>query len=170
MELPQITCGRCGAGLSVSGSPNFVDCRHCGASLRVVRSESAIYTELHERVGALEGDIDDLRKQSRLQDLDMRWAAQRRRFHVKGEVLDGVGLRRHGNLVTGLCGALAFALLVIFVAIGHGQFFEPLFLAGVALIVGAFVWRHFRKLEASYFAEEAAYRRARGAIERGESP
>lgn len=170
MDFPQISCGRCGAGLSVSGSPNFVDCRHCGASLRVVRNESAIYTELHERVGAIEGDVEDLRKQSRLQELDMRWAAQRRRYHVKGEVLDGVRLRRHGNFVMGLCFALAFALMVIFVAIGHGRFFEPLFLAVVAAIVGAFVLRHFRKLEASYFAEEADYRRARTAIERGESP
>lgn len=101
MDFQPMTCGSCGAGLSVTGSPNFIDCRHCGASLRVVRSDSAIYTELHDRVGALEGGVDDLRKQSQLHELDMRWAAQRSQYHVDGEVLDGARLRRRGNLVMG---------------------------------------------------------------------
>jgi hypothetical protein len=77
MSTKKLTCDNCGAALVVSGQPNFVDCRYCEASLRVVRTESATFTEVREQLDALDEQVSDLRKAGKLRQLDAEWHAKR---------------------------------------------------------------------------------------------
>lgn len=77
MDLERLTCSSCGASLDVPPGVQFVNCRHCGSSLKVQRTESVAYTEvleaLQEHSSRLEEHTEILRLQGQLAQLDREW-------------------------------------------------------------------------------------------------
>jgi hypothetical protein len=165
-ELAALTCGGCGARLSVAGTPTFVDCRFCGASLRVVRTESAITTEVRERVEELGAEVADLRKADQLQAVDAEWAERRAWFRSQSR-LDLAKIRSHASLA-----ALGFAVpgLVLLAFMVHLKGVGGLDFASLAIVVmmtgGGWLVRFTNhRLADRYDAELAAYQAKRRAIE-----
>jgi hypothetical protein len=165
-ELSALTCGGCGARLSVTGAPKFVDCRFCGASLRVNRTESAITTEVLEGVGQLGAEVADLRKSDRLQALDTEWEGRRAWYRAQTK-LDLDTIRRQSTI-----GAVALTLpmLVLLVFLLQLKGIDGIGLGEVTVVVvgvvgGFWVHRANHRLADRYDGELATYRAKRRAIE-----
>lgn len=62
--------------LAIEGTPNFVDCRFCRASLRIVRTASATFTEVRKEVKAIGAKVSRLQRESKLRAVDDRWREQ----------------------------------------------------------------------------------------------
>lgn len=62
-----------------------VACNGCGASLRIVRTESAVFTELRDEVKALGEEVSELRRESKLRTLDDEWEARSRELVIEGK-------------------------------------------------------------------------------------
>lgn len=77
MDLPQLTCGACGANLDVPNGVRFVNCLHCGASLKVQRNDSVAYTEvleaIQENTDMIKRNTEILCLQGQLAQLDREW-------------------------------------------------------------------------------------------------
>ena len=77
MDLERLSCGSCGASLDVPAGVQYVNCRHCGSSLKVQRTESVAFTEvqqtLQEHSDRLEVNTEILRLQGQLAQLDRDW-------------------------------------------------------------------------------------------------
>lgn len=78
METSKVACNGCGASLAITGSPQYVTCRLCRASLRIVRTDSAVFTELREQVEEIRDEVRALRRASELRDLDDAWESRAR--------------------------------------------------------------------------------------------
>lgn len=61
MELSEITCGKCGAGVDAPPADAVARCRHCGATLAPVGGESPLVAQLADEVDALREDLAQLR-------------------------------------------------------------------------------------------------------------
>ncbi len=77
MDLERLTCGGCGAALEVPEGVAFVNCRHCGASLKVQRTDSVAFTEvlqvLKEHSDRIAENTEALSLQNQLAQLDREW-------------------------------------------------------------------------------------------------
>ena len=158
MELQKITCGGCGASLSLSGEPKFVDCRFCGASLRVVRNESAVFTEVAE-----------LRKDADLRALEDRWAATQRELS---------GYDRRGRLMRPTRGFAVFIMAacllcgipgIVSAIITQRNVFAPLgftfFVLMFGVVRGGGTWRQatrYEEAERAYLEERRALMQLEG--------
>ncbi|OJY30486.1 MAG: hypothetical protein BGO98_27620 [Myxococcales bacterium 68-20] len=169
MELQKITCGGCGASLSLSGEPKFVDCRFCGASLRVVRNESAVFTEVQERVEALGDEVAELRKDADLRALEDRWAATQRELS---------GYDRRGRLMRPTRGFAVFIMAacllcgipgIVSAIITQRNVFAPLgftfFVLMFGVVRGGGTWRQatrYEEAERAYLEERRALMQLEG--------
>jgi hypothetical protein len=165
-ELSALTCGGCGARLSVAGAPKFVDCRFCGASLRVNRTESAITTEVLERVEELGAEVADLRKSDRLQALDMEWEGRRAWYRSQSKFdLDKVRSQSTFAAV-----GIMLPMLVLFLFMvnlkGLGRLgFGEILIVLVGVVGGSLVHHFNHRFADRYDRELAEYREKRRAIE-----
>lgn len=89
MDLERITCSACGANLSIPDGAPFVNCRHCGASLQVQRTDSVVFTEVREAIQETSNRLDQttqiLRLQGRLTQLDRDWDEQSKSLMMQGK-------------------------------------------------------------------------------------
>ena len=104
-----VTCSRCGAALDPPAGTRFVTCTYCGTRLEVHRSGGAAYTEIlesiHERTEQIAGDVEQIRRQNELEQLDREWMIRRESLMVTG---------KHGSRhVPGRAGALIGAVIVV---------------------------------------------------------
>jgi len=152
VELQKITCGGCGASLSLSGEPKFVDCRFCGASLRVVRNEVA-----------------ELRKDADLRALEDRWAATQRELS---------GYDRRGRLMRPTRGFAVFIMAacllcgipgIVSAIITQRNVFAPLgftfFVLMFGVVRGGGTWRQatrYEEAERAYLEERRALMQLEG--------
>lgn len=161
METSKVACNGCGAALAISGSPQFVTCRFCGASLRIVRTESAVFTELREEVKEIRDEVRELRRESKLRALDDEWETRSRALMIEGK--DGRRSRptRGGAIAVAVLGAVGGTMFSGFAwsheegeAIGFFGVVFALFAIGIA----AHVWRRaaqFEEAEQSYLEDRA---------------
>jgi hypothetical protein len=81
MELIPVTCNHCGAALQVSDAARFVTCRYCNSQLEIKRTDSAVSTEVLQRIdqntAAMADDLHVLRRDSELERLDREWDQRR---------------------------------------------------------------------------------------------
>jgi DNA-directed RNA polymerase subunit RPC12/RpoP len=86
MRIESLDCNKCGAPLEVPENVNFVRCGHCGARLKVHREKAAHYTEvldqIQESTRALRNEVQVLRLQNELRDLDEAWRMRREKLMV----------------------------------------------------------------------------------------
>jgi hypothetical protein len=82
VQVLSLTCNHCGAPLDVPEAMRFVTCEHCGSRLEVHRTGSAAYTQVLEQIDQrtrnIEQDIEALRLQQELEQLDRDWATKRK--------------------------------------------------------------------------------------------
>lgn len=84
-----VRCNHCGAPLQVGGEARYLTCSYCSAQLEVHRSGGAVYTEvlgeIDERTARIERDIQELKRQSALEQLDREWDMRRQRLLVRNK-------------------------------------------------------------------------------------
>ena len=89
MNLESLHCNNCGAMLDVPSSANYIKCNHCDSNLIVRRDASATFTELAEQLqkttANLSAEVDELRKQNQIAELDRSWAIKRDSLMVLGK-------------------------------------------------------------------------------------
>lgn len=89
MELERLTCSSCGAGLQVPAGIEVVNCRHCGSSLKVQRTDSVVFTELLQSVkqqtDRLEQTTELLKIQNDILQLDRDWDLQSEKLMIRGK-------------------------------------------------------------------------------------
>ncbi|CAA9389144.1 MAG: hypothetical protein AVDCRST_MAG64-1093 [uncultured Phycisphaerae bacterium] len=164
-----VTCNQCGAALDLPAATRFVTCTYCGTRLEVRRAGGAAYTEIlesiHERTEQIAGDVEHLRRQNELEQVDREWMMRRESLMVS---------TKHGgrHVPSGGAGLIVAALAAVFgvvwigIAISMGApIIFPLFgfvFVAVAVINGV---THVRKA-GEYQQAEADYERRRRQLQR----
>ena len=86
MQIENIACNSCGAPLEVSATTQFATCRHCGAKLSIQRTDTAIFTEILEKLTTktdqLSEQVNNLSGLSELAALDREWELERENYMV----------------------------------------------------------------------------------------
>lgn len=81
-----VTCNRCGAALEVPPGTRFLTCTYCGTRLEVHRSGGAAFTEIlqsiDQRTEQIAGDVEQIRRQNDLEQIDREWAMRREQLMV----------------------------------------------------------------------------------------
>jgi len=89
MKLLTLSCNECGAPLEVPEGTKYVTCGYCSARLAVQRTTSAVYTEVIEKIGQqtekLAQDLEILKLQNELAQLDRQWMEEREDYMVRGK-------------------------------------------------------------------------------------
>lgn len=167
METSKVACNGCGASLAITGSPQYVTCRFCRASLRIVRTDSAVFTELREQVEEIRDEVRALRRASELRDLDDAWESRARELMIEGK--DGRRSRptRGAAIAVAVLGVIGGTTFAAF-ASSHDTTTPLPFAGGVfalfALGIAAHVWTRAGRFD----AEERRYLEERDALERGD--
>lgn len=172
LKTKKITCNHCGAALAIKGTPNYVDCRFCGTSLRIVRTASAIFTEVREEVKAIGAEVSGLRKESKLRALDERWHKEQMKLAIGN--WPGPMSKYHPTkdaaqlfgVLGGLC-CVAFCILALYFRDSDkGLSLFTALITGILTLVGV-VWANYRHNR--YVIAENAYLARRQLIELGTS-
>jgi hypothetical protein len=81
VQVISLTCNHCGAPLDVPEETRFATCAHCGSRLEIHRTGSAAYTQVLDQIDRrtrnIEQEIEALRLQQELEQLDRDWERQR---------------------------------------------------------------------------------------------
>jgi hypothetical protein len=142
MEAISVTCNHCGAPLEVGETARFVTCLYCKSQLEIKRTESAVYTEVLERIDdrteKIAEDVSAIRRAQEIENLDREWSMRRETFYTTNKR----GERSLPSVAGSLVGAAITVPFGIFWTImasnigghmgGPGAFF-PLF--GVLFVV-----------------------------------
>jgi len=148
-----------------------VDCRFCGTSLRIVRTDSAIFTEVHEAVKAIGAEVSGLRKESKLRALDERWQKKRETLligHGHGGRVGAPPSKQMAQQMGWLGGITSIVMFIIGIRFNYDPaaamigYATGLVLATLTLIGVSWIL-HRGKL---YDVAERAYRAERAALER----
>ena len=185
MELTSVTCNNCGGALQISDSARFVTCRYCNAQLEIKRNQSAIATEVLNRIDQstahMADDLSAIRRESELERLDREWSLRRENLLIRRK--NGTSAAPAATIgyimivsggVLGLVGFIMFSLFAtVFAALIHGSgapgIFSlipcvlPLFVLGIIAIntvIGIGIIRAAR----NYQAEERRYLERRQAL------
>src|SRR5579862_4164784 len=85
-QATTVACNHCGASLPIADNTRFVTCGYCGSQLEIHRSGSSIYTEvlqsIDQRTQRIEQDVEQIKKQNALEQLDRDWMIQREQYMV----------------------------------------------------------------------------------------
>lgn len=89
MKLLALNCNQCGAPLEVPAKAKYVTCNFCSTQLSVQHTDKVAYTEaieeIQERTRQMSEDLEYLKKQSAVEDLDRSWRRRREQFMVRSE-------------------------------------------------------------------------------------
>jgi uncharacterized Zn finger protein (UPF0148 family) len=134
MKLLALNCEHCGAPLEVPPKVRFVACNYCSARLEVHRSGSSAYTEVLEtidtRTEQIARDVEYLKRQKELEDLDRAWTLERAKYMVRGN--DGeLSVPSKGS--SAVIGSVVVAF-GIFWTITAGALFPPMAIFGVLFV------------------------------------
>jgi hypothetical protein len=143
MSTTGLACNGCGAPLDVPAAARYATCAHCGSRLTIQRNETAVWTELAERIAGDTGRINEgvtlLALQSELERLDREWQMQ----HEAPAGRRGKDGKPEGAL--GALIGLTIPLFAIYMIFGKGELSPTILIvvilglfALVALRTGAF--------------------------------
>lgn len=89
MSVLSVSCNHCGAPLQIDESTRYLTCRFCSSQLEVQHSESAIYTKvleaIDERTTAMSKELNTIRWQNDLAQLDRDWERERESYLIRGQ-------------------------------------------------------------------------------------
>jgi cation transport ATPase len=95
MEFITVTCNQCAAPLEVSKNSRFATCSFCQSRLEIHQSETAVFTEILDRLDQrsemIGDDVSIIRKQNELAQLDREWQAHRDSNAVSAKSTSTVG-------------------------------------------------------------------------------
>ena len=134
MNVVTVDCNSCGAPLEVGAKTRFVTCRYCSKRLAIQHSESSVYTEvlddIKESTDKISQDMEVIKLQNRLEQLDREWLLQRESFMVTskdggkqlpttgGYIIGGIFIAVFGFIWTGF--TLSMGAPAIFPLFGVG--------------------------------------------------
>lgn len=162
MQTETVTCGGCGAPLSIPGNVEYVVCRFCQAQLHVQRHQSVVFTEvlqsLQQQTERLAETTEVLRLQNEIALLDRDWDQQSAELMVRG---------KHGRVSvpdksSAIVGGVFLTLFGLFWTVMAGAMFPPMALFGILFII--FGVMNCMKLHSNadrYEALQAAHHRQR---------
>ena len=144
MKVLNIACNNCGGPLEVPKKVRYLTCSFCDSRLEVQKSGSAYYTNVLEAVQDIRHDVETLKLQNQLSQIDREWGQERSTMMVRGQ---------HGHSsVPSQFGAIVIMILpVIFLAVVFsitpmselgGSF--GIFVLPVVFVVAIGFW-HFNK-------------------------
>ncbi|MDP6442548.1 MAG: hypothetical protein QGG36_29880 [Pirellulaceae bacterium] len=162
MRLVTLNCNECGAPIEIPHKVKFLTCAFCNAKLQVHHTETAVYSEVLERLEDKTEQIADelarLKVSTDVERLDSRWRDDRHRhmmrdkrgnYHVPSRPLAVV-------MTIVICG---IALVMLFNAPGQMAMFGIVF---VAIAIGNCI-RVFLKAE-DFDRAKRRYRRDRRSL------
>jgi LSD1 subclass zinc finger protein len=137
VQTETVTCGGCGAPLSIPDNVEYVACRFCQAQLHVQRNHSVVFTEvlqsLHDQTTRLADNTEMIRLRQDLDFLDKEWKEESAEFVVRESNGNAVLPTREQTVLEG-------QIIVACTVIGTVAmlFFHPLlFLIGLVCILAA---------------------------------
>jgi hypothetical protein len=166
VDITKVSCNGCGASLEITSAARFVTCRYCGASLEIKRTDSAVFTEVLDRIDQrtsdIAQDVSALRRHQELEDLDRQWELRRQSLLVHGKYGDYQPSASRGTF-TILAGVIGGLIWMTLTAAGRGAGAWPLL--GL-LFIGAGIGGGIRMLsKATQFEQERQhYQRRRDQI------
>ncbi len=134
MQTETVSCGGCGAPLTIPENVEYVACRFCQAQLHVQRNQSVVFTEvmksLQQQTERLADNTDILRIQNEIALLDREWEQQSAALMVRG---------KHGSVSvpdksSAVLGGIFIALFGLFWTCLAGAMFPPMALFGILFI------------------------------------
>lgn len=135
MPTETVTCGGCGAPLTIPENVEYVACRYCQAQLHVQRNQSVVFTEvlqsLQQQTERLVDNTDILRIQNEIALLDREWEQQTAGLMVRG---------KHGRVSvpdknSAVFGGIFLTVFGLFWTCLAGAMFPPIALFGILFIV-----------------------------------
>ncbi len=135
MQTETVTCGGCGAPLSIPDNVEYVACRFCQAQLHVQRNQSVVFTEvlqsLQKQTERLADNTDVLRLQNEIAMLDREWDQKSSELMIRG---------KHGRVsvpdkTSAVVGGIFLTLFGLFWTVMAGAMFPPMALFGILFII-----------------------------------
>ncbi|HEY1123104.1 MAG TPA: hypothetical protein VGE67_15935 [Haloferula sp.] len=140
----QLCCQGCGAALPVTEGIRFLTCNYCHAHLEIVQDQATTHTRLLEgieqRTKKIERDVETIRIQNDLKQLDEAWSNYQARYDPRDE--RGSRDEPTGGLIgLGLVGVIVGIVLLRSDAWWLGMVLAP---ASAWFMVMAFRWEKER--------------------------
>ncbi len=89
LKIIDVNCNHCGATLKVDEKTRFVTCNYCHSRLAIQRSDSAVFTEVLEKIeqntGHMAENLELIRLQNELEQIDREWMMSRENLMVSGQ-------------------------------------------------------------------------------------
>jgi DNA-directed RNA polymerase subunit RPC12/RpoP len=140
MRILSLTCNHCGASLEVPQKTRFVTCRYCSSRLEIKQSSGTIYTEvleaIDEKTDKIVEDLEVLKLQSRLEQLDREWEVEREQYLLRGKHGETMVPTRGVIVVVGIIGCLFGLFWIILTRLMGAPIIFSLF--GIIIVVGVF--------------------------------
>jgi DNA-directed RNA polymerase subunit RPC12/RpoP len=137
MRVLSLTCNHCGASLEVPKKTRFVTCQYCSSRLEVKQTSGTIYTEvleaIDEKTERIVQDLELIKLQNRLEQLDREWAVEKERYLLKGTHGETMVPTRGVLVIVSVIGGV-FGLFWMILTLAMGA---PLFFPFFGLIVVA---------------------------------
>lgn len=139
MQTETVTCGGCGAPLTIPENVEYVACRFCQAQLHVQRNQSVVFTEvlqsLQQQTERLADNTEILRLQNEIALLDRDWEQKTAELMVHG---------KHGRVsvpdkTSAVLGGTVIAIFGFIWTCIAGVMFPPMALFGI-LFVAMGLW------------------------------
>jgi DNA-directed RNA polymerase subunit RPC12/RpoP len=138
MKIVSLTCNHCGASLEVPQKTRFITCRYCSSRLEVKQSSGAIYTEvleaIDEKTDKIVEDLEVLKLQSRLEQLDREWEVERDQYLYRGKHGETMVPTRGVIVAVGIIGCLFGLFWIILTRLMGVHILFSLF--GIIIVVG----------------------------------
>ena len=138
MKIVSLTCNHCGASLEVPQKTRFITCKYCSSRLEVKQSSGAIYTEvleaIDEKTDRIVEDLEVLKLQSRLEQLDREWEAERDQYLPRGTQGETMVPTRGVIVVVGIIGCIFGLFWIILTRLMGVHILFSLF--GIVIVVG----------------------------------
>ncbi len=143
MGTQAVSCNNCGAPLEVGEVTKYATCGFCGSQLEILRSGTAVYSQVLEKISRrtaeIADDVEVIRLQNELERLDREWLLEREQHMMRGKH----GRTYRPSRAGGVVGAIVMGGFGIFwtsMAISmEAPFFFPLFglvFIGMAVAIG----------------------------------
>jgi hypothetical protein len=164
MKVLSLTCNHCGAPLQVEENTRYLTCRFCSSQLEVEHSGNVVYTKvlqaIDQRTTEMAKDLDTIKRQNELEQLDREWQREREKHLVRGKNGTTSVPSIAGSLI-GLVVGVSFGVFWMGLAIStDGPGFLPYVGGLIIFLVVINSLANFQK-SANYREREAEYDRRR---------
>lgn len=155
LQTIAVNCNHCGATLQVDEKTRFVTCSYCHSRLSIQRSDSAVFTEVLEKIqeqtGHMAENLELIKLQNELEQIDREWMMSRENFMVNGRN-GGRSEPSIGSGVFAIVAGVVFGVIWITTASSHAPPFFTLF--GL-LVVGGVIFGGINMINKSGRLDEA---------------